>query len=385
MPMAKFNVLFWMFYIKSLQIIPVVPQIQKMYEIDLRTTCPTRYDFYIKNFNSSNIYIPIMVEIKSSQSNIQRFVCIHFNRATNTYIKNLYYFLKDLTETNQIFYKFSFTTALGKNNILKTHIPTLKSKESLGSPHDTLIKKKTENISDIRLKIQNSFAEFVLFNKIETTLLSRQLLNDLTSKTVSKVVHSLESKDYILSFFERDYSKIINFLKEFVSLLQEDNELLQYKLPIFFINFMRNNSNNFWKNELMLSDINFYTFKDIHLFTCFFTDLKNLFCLIKNPDYKFELNDYDQYIGTLCGNPSVAISIHFEEDIDEKNLKCFVCNKKKNELSFKLMIDSKKRTVFLMFDLRYLKESNITQLDCIVQTPNKHYQSCNIDLKNYLK
>ena len=54
MPMNKLNVLFKMSYIYSLKIISVVPQTHKMYDIDLKSTSPANYDFYIKNYYSSN-------------------------------------------------------------------------------------------------------------------------------------------------------------------------------------------------------------------------------------------------------------------------------------------------------------------------------------------
>ena len=44
----------------------------------------------------------------------------------------------------------------------------------------------------------------------------------------------------------------------------------------------------------------------------------------------------------------------------------------------------KKEEFFFMFDLRYLKKSNITQVDCIVKTPKKHYEAFDIDLIEYL-
>ncbi|KKO74004.1 hypothetical protein AAJ76_144000123, partial [Vairimorpha ceranae] len=40
MPMHKFSILFWIFFIYSLKIISVVPQKYKMYEIDLRSSSP---------------------------------------------------------------------------------------------------------------------------------------------------------------------------------------------------------------------------------------------------------------------------------------------------------------------------------------------------------
>jgi len=48
------NVLFKMSYIYSLQIISVVLQTHKMHDIDLKSTSPSNYDFYIKNYYSSN-------------------------------------------------------------------------------------------------------------------------------------------------------------------------------------------------------------------------------------------------------------------------------------------------------------------------------------------
>ena len=58
-------------------------------------------------------------------------------------------------------------------------------------------------------------------------------------------MHSLENKDYILAFFDRDYDKIISFLKEFILLLEESNEFLQYDLHVFLKNFIKNNLNTF--------------------------------------------------------------------------------------------------------------------------------------------
>ena len=54
MSMNIINVLFKMSYIYSLQIISVVLQTHKMHDIDLKSTSPSNYDFYIKNYYSSN-------------------------------------------------------------------------------------------------------------------------------------------------------------------------------------------------------------------------------------------------------------------------------------------------------------------------------------------
>ena len=130
--------------------------------------------------------------------------------------------------------------------------------------------------------------------------------------------------------------------------------------------------------------MNFKTFKDIHLLNCFFGDLTNLFFITKDPNYKFELHDYDQNIDSLHGYSYVTVLFNFQEDIDVKDLKCLVYDKKNNELDFKLMIDSTKRKIFFMFDINYLKEFYNTQINCIVQTPKKHYQSCDIYLNDHL-
>ena len=37
-----------------------------------------------------------------------------------------------------------------------------------------------------------------------------------------------------------------------------------------------------------------------------------------------------------------------------------------------------------MFDLKNLKEDNITRIYCIVKTLNKHYEASDIDLIEYL-
>ncbi|KKO75812.1 hypothetical protein AAJ76_1100012845 [Vairimorpha ceranae] len=384
MPMNKLNVLFWMSYIHSLQILSVVPQTYKMYEINLRNTYPGKYDFYIKNHYPPVDKIPIITEVKSPLSNIQGFVYIHSNQTTDTYIKSLYCFSSDFTDTNQIFYQFEFTTALKQKNILNIQIPSMLFNNALESQYGIEVKKTFGNISNIGLKIQNNFTEFILLNKAKTISSSRQLLDELTNRPGSRIKHSLESEDYILAFFDRDYNKIISFLNEFISLLQEDDVFLQHQLPMFFINFVKNNLNTFWEEELIFSFKDFNTFKDIHLLNCFFTDLKNLFWLIEDPNHKFALTDHDQCIGSLYGNSCVNVLFNFQEDVDEKTLKCFVYDKKNNKLNYKLMIDTTKRKIFIMFKLRYLKESNIKQIDCIIQTPKKHFKSCDINLIGYL-
>ena len=383
MPMNKSNLLFWMTCIYSLQINTLYSSTYKMYEIDLQSTLPENYDFYIKNYYSSNDNILIITEVKSPQFNIYGFLCIHSNRTSNTYTKKLYCFSKDFTNINKIFYKFDFTMALRRKNILNIQIPSMLFNNAIKLRYGVEITKITENVSDIGLKMQNDFIEFVFLNKLKTILSCRQLLEELTNRPVSRIMHSLENEDYILAFFDRDYCKIISFLKKLILLLQEDNELLKSKLSIFLTNFMKNNLNKFWEDEFMLFNKDFDIFKNYNLSNCFFTDLINLFCLIENPNHKFKLYDYDRYIGSLFGYSYVAVLIYFQEDIDEKNLKCFAYDKKNNELKYKLLIDSKKRLVFFMFELHYLKESNITQIDCLVQTPNKHYESCNIDLIEY--
>ena len=384
MPMNKLNVLFKISYIYSLKIISVVPQTHKMYDIDLKSTSPANYDFYIKNYYSSNDNILTITEVKSPHSDIPGFVCIHSNQTTNTYTKNLYCFSKDFTDTDQIFHEFDFITPLRLNNILYIHIDSMLFNSSLKVQNGIVVKKITKNVSNIGLKMQNIFTEFVLLNKEKTISLSCQLLDGLTNKSASRIMHSLENKDYILAFFDRDYDKIISFLKEFILLLEESNEFLQYDLHVFLKNFIKNNLNTFWKNEFVHSGIGFDAFKNYNLYNCFFKDIANLFCLTENPNHKFELNDYDQCIKSLSGYPLVVVFVHFKEDVDEKNLECFAYSKKKNKLDFKLMIDSKKRRIFFMFDLRYLKKSNITQVDCIVKTPKKHYEAFDIDLIEYL-
>ncbi|KKO74114.1 hypothetical protein AAJ76_116000579, partial [Vairimorpha ceranae] len=177
--------------------------------------------------------------------------------------------------------------------------------------------KDFQNVSNIGLKIQNRFTELVSLNKGKTNSLSCQLLNRLTNKPASRIMHALENEDYILAFFDRDYSKIINFLEKFILILQDINELLQYRLSIFFTSFMENNLNTFWKIELMHSNEDFSNFKNIHLSNCFFKDLYNLFCLVENENHKFKLFDYDQYIGALFGYPLIAVLFNFQEDIDE--------------------------------------------------------------------
>ncbi|KKO74764.1 hypothetical protein AAJ76_460006783 [Vairimorpha ceranae] len=384
MPMNKLNVLFKMSYIFSSQIFPVVPQIHKMYDIDLKGTSSAKYDFFIKNYYSSNNNILIITEVKSPHSDISGFFCIYFNRVTNTYIKSLYCFSKDFTNTDKIFHQLNFITSLGQNNILYIQIASMLLNNASQSQYGIVVEKNFQNVGDMSLKIENRFIELVLLNKRKTISLSCQLLHGLTNKSASRIMHALENKDYILAFFDRDYSKIINFLEKFILILQEVNELLQYRLSIFFTNFMKNNLNTFWKNELMRSDEDFEYFKDIHLSNCFFEDLRNLFCLVEDPNYKFRHFDYDQYIGALFGYPLIAVLFNFQEDIDEKNLECFAFDRKKNKLDFKLMIDSTKRKIFFMFNGNNLKKSNITQIDCIVKTPNKLYKSSDIDLIEYL-
>ena len=328
--------------IYSLQINTLYSSTYKMYEIDLQSTLPENYDFYIKNYYSSNDNILIITEVKSPQFNIYGFLCIHSNRTSNTYTKKLYCFSKDFTNINKIFYKFDFTMALRRKNILNIQIPSMLFNNAIKLRYGVEITKITENVSDIGLKMQNDFIEFVFLNKLKTILSCRQLLEELTNKPVSRIMQS-----------------------------------------IFLTNFMKNNLNKFWEDEFMLFNKDFDIFKNYNLSNCFFTDLINLFCLIENPNHKFKLYDYDRYIGSLFGYSYVAVLIYFQEDIDEKNLKCFAYDKKNNELKYKLLIDSKKRLIFFMFELHYLKESNITQIDCLVQTPNKHYESCNIDLIEY--
>ena len=177
--MNKLNVLFRVSYIYSLQIVSVVPQMHKMFEIYLRNAFPLRYDFYLKNYYSSNDKIPIITEIKSPQSNIQGFIYIHSNQATNTYIKNLYCFSNDFIETNQIFYNCNFNTALNQNNFLNIHIPTMLFNIELESRVGIKVKKISKNISDINLKMQNNFVKFLLSSKLKIISLSRQLLHDL--------------------------------------------------------------------------------------------------------------------------------------------------------------------------------------------------------------
>ena len=383
MPMHKFSILFWIFFIYSLKIISVVPQKFKMYEIDLRSSSPVKYDFYIKNYFPSNDNIPIITEVKSPQSNIQGFICIHSNRTNNTYIKNLYCFSKDFTDTNQIFCQFYFSKELGQKNILNIQIPSILLNNALESQNSIVVKKNSENISKIGLTILNTFTDFVLSNKLNIILLSCQLFDDLVNNPASRIMHTLGKNDYILAFFDRDYGKIIGFFREFISLLQKDNEILQNELPEFSKNFMENNLNTFWIYELMGSGLAFDDFKNYNLSNCFFTDITNLLSLIEDPNHKFELNDYDQSIGSLSGCSLVAVLIHFQEEVNEKNLECFAYDNEKNKLEFKVMIDSKKRLVFFMFDLQYLKEFNIRQVDCIAQTPIKHYVSRNISLISY--
>ncbi|EEQ82588.1 hypothetical protein NCER_100677 [Vairimorpha ceranae BRL01] len=384
MPMNKFNVINLISLIYSLQIIPADSQIYKMYEIDLRSFGSTKYDFFIKNFVSSDGNNKFITEVQSPRSNITGFVCIHASSTTTDYIKNLYCFYGNFTNTDQIFYQFYFNTILGQNNILNIQIPTILLNNALESQYDIIVKKISDNRSDINSNIKSIFVEFVVSNKAKIISLSIQLLNDLINNPVSKIIHSLENKDYILAFFERDYNKIINFLEEFISLLQEDNSFIRYDLLLFLINFTKNNLSNFWKNELRLSGMNFDSFKDIHLLNCLYSDISNLFCLIEDPNCKFELFDYDQNCGLIFGHLYITVAIYFQEDIEEKNLECFAYDMNKNELNFKHVIDINKRFIFFMFEPLYLKESNITQIDCIVQTPKKHYESLNINLINYL-
>ena len=384
MPMNKMNVLFKMSYIYSSQIFPVVPQIHKMYDIDLKSTSPANYDFYIKNYYSSKDNILIITEVKEPQSGISGFLCIYSNRTTNTYIKSLYCFSKDFTNTDKIFHQFNFIIPLRQNNILNIQIASLLFNNASQSQYVIEVEKDFQSVDDIGLKLQTGFTEFVLLNKEKTISLSCQLLEGLTNKSASRIMHALENKDYILSFFDRDYSKIIDFLEEFILILQDINELLQYRLSLFFTNFMENNLNTFWKNELMRSNEDFSDFKNIHLWSCFFEDLRNLFCLVEDPNHKFELFDYDQCIGEFFGDSLISVLFNFQEDIDEKNLECFAFDKKKNRLAFKLMIDSTKRKIFFMFDLNFLKKSNVTQIDCIVKTHSKHYEASDIDLIEYL-
>ena len=78
-----------------------------------------------------------------------------------------------------------------------------------------------------------------MLNKAKTISLSCQLLDGLTNKSASRIMHSLENKDYILAFFDRDYDKIISFLKEFILLLEGSNEFLQYDLHVFLKNLRK--------------------------------------------------------------------------------------------------------------------------------------------------
>ena len=376
MPMNNFNVLFWMSCIYPLQRITLVPEIHKMYEIDLKSISPAEYAFYMKKYFLFNDNIPIITEVRSPQSNIQGFVCIHSSGGTKKYIKNLYCFAKDFTNIDQIFHQLYFTKALGQQNILNIQIPQMLFNNSLKFQFCILVKK----IGVMNLQTQNDFIEFLLLNKLDIILLSCQLLEELTNRPGSRIMHSLENEDYILAFFDRDYGKLIGFLNEFILLLQENDELLKRELPMYFTNFIKNNLNNFWKDELVLSNKDFNTFKEIHLFGCFFSDLANLFYLLVNSNNKFMLFNYDKCARYLFGCSMVTVLMHFQEDIDEKNLKCFVYDKKKNVLKYKIMVDSTKRIIFFMLDLRYLKESNIRQIDCIVQTPQNRYQSCDINL-----
>ncbi|EEQ81176.1 hypothetical protein NCER_102577, partial [Vairimorpha ceranae BRL01] len=194
MPMNNFNVLFWMSCIYPSQIIPVVPEIHKMYEIDLKSISPAKYDFFIKNYFLSNENIPIVTEVRSPQSNIQGFVCIHSNRATNYYVKNLYCFAKDFTNNDQTFHQLYFNKALGQQNILNIQIPQMLFNNLLKFQFCILVKK----IGVMNLQTQNDFIKFLLLNKLDIILLSRQLLEELTNRPRSRIMHSLENKDYIL-------------------------------------------------------------------------------------------------------------------------------------------------------------------------------------------
>ena len=309
--MNNFNVLFWMSCIYPLQRITLVPEIHKMYEIDLKSISPAKYDFFIKNYFLSNENIPIITEVRSPRSNIQGFVCIHFNRVTDTYIKSLYCFSKDFTNIDQIFDQLYFTKAIGQHNILSIQIPSMLFNNALESQYSIIVKKIFKNIREIDLIMQNDYVEFLLFYKFDMILSSRQLLEELTNRSGSGIRHSLENEDYILAFFDRDYDKIISFINEFILLLQGDGEVLKRELPMFLINFIKNNLNTFWKDELMLSNKDFDTFKDIHLLNCFFLDLANLFDLTEDQNHKFELFDHDQCIGSLFGHSLVTVLMHF--------------------------------------------------------------------------
>jgi len=196
--MNKLNVLFKMSYIFSSQIFPVVPQIHKMYDIDLKGTSSAKYDFFIKNYYSSNNNILIITEVKSPHSDISGFFCIYFNRVTNTYIKSLYCFSKDFTNTDKIFHQLNFITSLGQNNILYIQIASMLLNNASQSQYGIVVEKNFQNVGDMSLKIENRFIELVLLNKRKTISLSCQLLHGLTNKSASRIMHATIKKILLL-------------------------------------------------------------------------------------------------------------------------------------------------------------------------------------------
>ena len=357
-----------------------------MYEADLRSDNTTNINFYLKNYTSISNNVPYITELIIPETNIQRIICIYHNHSAGSYIKRIYFFQNDLTTPTILkLHQLDYAIFLGKNNILKFFIPAILLDNTLNFPFNIVLRKYLEDTDDLNLERRKIFLDHLLNNKDEIINNSEQLLNDLTKNPESSLFHSLKEGDYILAFFDRNYDKIINFFKSLILVLKENNKDLQPKLFNFFVNFIKNNLNRTWQDELKHSGIDFDVFKDFNLLNCVFTDITNLLQLVSYPDYKFQFYDFDQRTGLYFGNSVLGVLLQLPEDFDEKNIKCIVYDKKQNEVTFKCMFEYTKKKFYFIFDPAYLKHLKITKINCIVMTTNKNYESLNINLTEFLQ
>lgn len=180
--------------------------------------------------------------------------------------------------------QFYFQIYLSKQNILKFYIPTMSLDDTFNSPFHIVFRQHCEDQNKIiSSQKQKIFLSYLLNNRDKIISNSKRLLNDLTENPKSRFLRSLKEKDYILTFFDRNYDKTIKFFKCLILLLQESDKLSKAKLFNFFINFIKENLNEIWQYRLGQSGMDLNTFKDLHLLNCFFMDIQNLLRLVSFP------------------------------------------------------------------------------------------------------
>ncbi|EEQ81550.1 hypothetical protein NCER_101974 [Vairimorpha ceranae BRL01] len=369
-------------FIYSIKIVPLVPRTYLMDEFDLSSDYKVDSDFFLKYYGCCITQKLILNKFYCLISRTCGFFYLDFSKTQKIVTKKLFLSKKDLKNNNKQVNLPFYEVLLGQNNILRIVLPVINTINTSESTSEVSFCKTNCCSNNC---IQLSFIEYIILNKENIIKCSKKIIKDLIKGHDSCIRFLLDKKDYILTFFSRDFALILKFFEDFVKILAVEDTILPVKLCIFFDSFLKNNMNNFWTNLLIDSKLEFDYFKKNSLYDCFFSDIYNLINLIENFQYKFTFFEKNRSKILLNGKSIILIELELQEKFNESTCNFEVCDDSYKKLYVDYMTNFNKTTIYFMLNNFSVQIFNINRIHCAIFMPDKIYMANNIEISHLLQ